>query len=143
MKLAYAVLADAAQVTPDGKVSMLGGDFDTIFARTFPAPHALLSLVMRFDVERRECGYEHRLQIMLLGPLNSPVMPAATTAFVPQINPALTDRPVKAFIVVNLQGLVFQTQGTYHFHISVDDVKKGELPLYLTRLPGLDTATHH
>ncbi len=39
MQLAYAMTALAAEVTPDGKLWMLGGDFDTLTAQSFPVTH--------------------------------------------------------------------------------------------------------
>lgn len=49
MRLSSAFLADAAQVTA-GKLYVLGGAFDTITARSFPAVHRALSLVLVAEV---------------------------------------------------------------------------------------------
>lgn len=135
MKLAYALLADAAQTTPDGKISMLGGDFDSIFAQTFPARHSSLTLVMRFDVEKEECGLEHQFRVAISGPLNTPVVAPLTGAFVPQASPVYLNRPVKAFVTMMLQNLTFESQGTYNFNITVDGRSMGKVTLYLVQQP--------
>jgi len=140
MKLAYAVLADAAQVTPDGKTSMLGGDFDTIFALRFPAQHPSLALVMRFDVEKQECGLEHQLRIAVTGPLNTQVAGPIISDFIPRANPAYPNRLVKALMVATFHNLEFASQGTYNVNITVDGRSMGKVTLYLAQLSTRDTS---
>lgn len=143
MKLAYAILADAAQVALDGKISVLGGDFDTIFAQSFPARHPSLALVMRFDVEKQECGLEHQLRIAISGPLNTPVAGPITSVFVPQANPAYPNRLVKALLAMTFQNLTFESQGSYNVNITVDGHSAGKVTLYLAQLPIHDTLATH
>jgi uncharacterized protein DUF6941 len=143
MKLAYALLADAAQNSPDGKISMLGGDFDTIYAQKFPTQHASLALVMRFDVEKQECGLEHQLRVAISGPLNAQVVAPLVSSFVPQANPVYQNRLVKAFITMTIQNLAFESEGVYNFNITVDGRSMGKVTLYLVRLPSGSMPTTH
>jgi len=135
MKLGYALLADAAQVTPDGKLSMLGGDFDTIFVRSFPAQHSSLALVVKLDAARDDCGREHEMRVTSSGPLNSSFLPAVESRFTPQLNPLFANRPTRVLLVFNFQSLMFPNQGKYQFHITVDGTQLGTVPLELTRIP--------
>lgn len=135
MQLAFAFFADAAQVGADGKFTIMGGDFDTIFALSFPALHPNLAVVLRLNLSPNEVGIEHRLRIVLTGPLGSSVIPAPLTGtFTSQI-PAdhKAGRAIRAAFVVNVANLVFQTEGTYRFRITVDDKTLGELQLHVAR----------
>ena len=135
MKLAYAMLADAAQTTPDGKVSIIGGDFDTIYSTNFPALHPVLTLVIRVDFERPEANREHRLRISISGPLGGHVIATDPRPFTPTVPEGYRGGHVKTFFVVSVNGLVFEQQGTYRIRITVDDTPVGEeLPLYLERV---------
>lgn len=49
MNITSAMLADAAQVTA-GKLYVLGGAFDTITSRTFPAVHRSIAVVLVAEV---------------------------------------------------------------------------------------------
>ncbi|MBF6592351.1 MAG: hypothetical protein IVW57_17710, partial [Ktedonobacterales bacterium] len=121
MKLAYAILADAAQLGQDGKVSLLGGDFDTINAATFPLTHPALSLVMRLDFEPREAEREYWLRVTLAGPGNAPLAATPASAFTPRVLPGREEQVVRAMFVIGLNGLTFDQQGTYQFRLLVDD----------------------
>jgi hypothetical protein len=133
MKIAYAILADAAQATPDGKISMLGGDFEVIYALRFPVIHPYLSLVIRLDVEREECGREHRVRVSVLGPLSRTVAPPQTVRFTPQYNPESPEGKVRTFLVINFQGLEFPTSGTYQFPLVVDDNVREAVKVHLVQ----------
>jgi hypothetical protein len=142
MQLAYAMFADAAQVGADGKVSIIGGDFDTINAPSFPALHPNLAIVLRLSITKDECGQEHRLSISLSGPLGRNLLPEPLTgSFTPQIPPDYAEGPIRAIFVVNIASLVFEIAGTYRFHIAVDGKSVGEVQLHLVRaaIPGGDS----
>lgn len=134
MNLGYAFPADAAEVSGGSKISMLGGDFDTIFGTAFPLLHPKLALVIRLDALPEESGQPHQLRIELRGPLNTIVIPPMTQAFTPEVNPDEPTAPVKFLIVVNMPPLVFETPGTYAFRISVDEREVGQFPLYLRQV---------
>ena len=62
MKLALAVLADAAVANPvDGKMYILGGGFDTLAVQQFPVQVPALALALRVLVSPSECGRPHKL----------------------------------------------------------------------------------
>ncbi|MEE9298663.1 MAG: hypothetical protein V3V29_06490 [Acidimicrobiia bacterium] len=65
MRLTAAFLADAAQVTA-GKLYVLGGAFDTITARQFPAVHRSLAVVLVAEVGPGDRNRDLPIRIELL-----------------------------------------------------------------------------
>lgn len=130
MQLEFAFLADAAQATPDGKFSVIGGGFNVIYAPQFPALHSTLSIVIKLHVTKAEVGQEHNLRVELLNPLNATAMPPLGAKFTPTSNKDHPDWPITAQFAINLAGLIFEMPGKYTFRLSVDNVQLGTLPLY-------------
>jgi hypothetical protein len=134
MQLAYAIVADAAQVTSDGKVSMLGGGFDTIRVPSLPFIHPTLALVALLDVAKDESNRDHQLRIEFIGPLGSRPNPPAMSTFRPQPNPAGSDRPIRFQFVANLQGVLFEQFGKHVIRLVVDGEELGIVPLYIEKV---------
>ena len=65
MHFTSAMLADAAQVSA-GKLFVMGGAFDTISAKAFPAVHRSLTLVMVAEVGPADRNRDLELSIRLL-----------------------------------------------------------------------------
>ncbi len=135
MQVAYLIFADAAQVGADGKLSMIGGDFDTVNAQSFPVQHPNVALVMRLNMAPSECGVEHRLRVTVIGPL-SVVLATLDGSFNPVVPPSHRgSRPVRSLFVINVTGLVFETPGTYRFKVAVDDKQLHEAQLDVMHIP--------
>ncbi len=66
MYVAFALLADAANVAVDGKLNILGV-FDALHAASFPAVHPRVHLVARFKGQASDVG-THRLGLQVTGP---------------------------------------------------------------------------
>ena len=64
MEVDLAVIADAANVSQEGKLNILGV-FDTIWAREFPFRHATMVLVVRVRADFTEGG-GHPLEVRLV-----------------------------------------------------------------------------
>lgn len=135
MRLSYAFVADSAQFTPiDGRLWVLGGDFDTFGAQAFPVTHPSLTLVVKIIAQPTECGHEHRLRIELLNSAGDQIHPEISSKFSPQVNPQFRHRPVGVGLALNFLLLVFPHAGDYAFHILVDDLELGVVPIYLTSI---------
>lgn len=65
MKLTASFLADAAQVTA-GKLYVLGGAFDTINARSFPAVHRSIAVVLVAEVGPGDRNRDLPIRVQLL-----------------------------------------------------------------------------
>lgn len=143
MQLQYAILADSAQILPDGKFVIMGGGVEYINAPSFPAMNPSLALVVRLSVNSQEVGHEHQFRLELLMPDGTTVLPIqGNTAFTPK--PPTTSGivvPLNYMFVVNFPGLVFPAAGKYAFRLVVDDRKVSEVPLYLQTLPSATQTT--
>ena len=137
MKLAYAFLADAAQVTPDGKFSVSGGGVEILTAPGFPVLTPSLSLLIRLIVEQDELGRAHELRLELLDPDNHNLLPLdAESTFAPQLHPrTFVDMSLSYMFVVNIPGFVFPSAGRYVFRVLIDSAPVGEVPLHLALSP--------
>jgi hypothetical protein len=131
MRLTAAFLADAAQVTA-GKLYVLGGAFDTITARTFPAVHRSLAVVLvaeigpgdrnrdlpirieLLDEDGGELGIESKGNLRVGAPS---ALPAGASSLVPLVS---------AFGSVR-----FPEPGGYVFRISHEDHELGRIPFRL------------
>ncbi len=135
MKLTAAFLADAAQVTA-GKLYVLGGAFDTITARSFPAVHRSLAVVLVAEVGPGDRNRDLQIRIQLLDEdgtelgieskgnlrVGAPsALPAGASSLVPLVS---------AFGNVR-----FPAAGGYVFHISHDDDVLGHIPFRIRQAP--------
>jgi len=135
MQLGFAFLADAAVATPDGKIGVLGGNFDTLFVAAAPAVHGILALVVNLRVQPAECGHPHQLRVLLWDPDGQQVLPPLELPFAPERQPERTHRAVNVKLIAYIQGLQIPRLGDYAFHILVDDLEMGVVPLYVEELP--------
>ncbi len=134
MKLTAAFLADAAQVTA-GKLYVLGGAFDTVTARTFPAVHRSLAVVLIAEVGPGDRNRDLPIRIQLLDEdggelgiesqgnlrVGAPsALPAGASSIVP--------------LVSAFGNIRFPTPGGYVFRISHEDEELGQIPFRM-RLP--------
>ncbi len=131
MRLAFAFLADAAQSTPDGKLWVLGGDFEDLFVPEFPAMHGALALVVRLRVPPLECGQPHRLRVEFVDSDGKKADPQLALEFRAELAPGHPTRDVGAGFVLNFQQIRYERPGDYAFHIFVDDLESGIVPLYV------------
>jgi|SRR5579859_1351047 len=131
MQLGYAIIADAAQVLPDGKVNMLGGDFDTIYAPAFPARHNALAFVVKLLFSTlSEVETQHQVRVDLTDPKGGNHT-LGSTVVIPEAKSGAPELPARFSMVINLQNLEFQLPGKYSMRLIVDEKELGALPLYL------------
>lgn len=128
MKLTAAFLADAAQVTA-GKLYVLGGAFDTITARSFPAVHRSVAVVLVAEVGPGDRNRDLPIRIQLLDEdgtdlgiesqgnlrVGAPsALPAGASSLVP--------------LVSGFGNVRFPQAGGYVFVISHEGVELGRIP---------------
>ena len=128
MRLTAAFLADAAQVTA-GKLYVLGGAFDTITARSFPAVHRSLAVVLVAEVGPGDRNRDLPIKIQLLDEdgaelgiesqgnlrVGAPsALPAGASSVVP--------------LVSGFGNIRFPTPGGYVFRISHEEDELGRVP---------------
>ena len=133
MELDFALIADAATVDGSGKLNVLGV-FDRIQARAFPARHGRIALVLRFSAGVADAG-THQVEIRLRSPDGTEVLRLDG-----RMDLRSTGRPdsdqIKVPHVLNLDGITFPKEGTYHFDISAGGRSLTSLPLRVEAASG-------
>lgn len=128
MRLTASFLADAAQVTA-GKLYVLGGAFDTITARSFPAVHRNVAVVLVVEVgpgdrnrdlpihielldeDGAELGVESQGKLRVGAPS---ALPAGASSLVP--------------LVSAFGNIRFPSPGGYIFRVSHEGAELGRIP---------------
>ncbi len=123
MELRYALLADFANVTQDGKLNVLG-IFDHLYSRSFPATHRQLFLVNSIDAGREDEGQKREIKIQLIN---------ADGAVLHELEEHLTFGVGKQIVnqVHLFHDLTFVQPGPYQFNIFFDGQRVKTLDLEL------------
>jgi len=121
MQLAYAILADAAEISANGKISMLGGEVTEITAPVFPAFPIHLAFIVKLLLQPEDSQKEHLLQIKVASSAPS-LQPDVEMPFMPQDT---GERPLKFLIVIQSPITVFPQPGVYEFRFLVDGMDLG------------------
>ncbi len=130
MELDFALIADAANVSQEGKLNILG-IFDTIWAREFPVRHAAMVFVLRVKADFTEHG-AHTLEVRLLDADGEHLFRAEGPIQVPGSAPG---RAVKPHVIMGLSGVSFKAPGDYSFEVIVDGHHLKSVPLYVMEAP--------
>jgi hypothetical protein len=118
-----ALLADAVQAVR-GKLFILGGGWDTLWIRRFPARHPSLAIGLRLRVPLSWKSETLRLSVELQDADGKPMLPRPLSHDIklpsnPPQSPSASDFGlIRSFTFNNLQ---FTREGAYSFVISVDD----------------------
>ena len=132
MDVALALLADAANLSADGKLNVLGA-FDAVRARTFPATHARLVLVLQLEAHTADWDKPHPLAIRFINEDGKELFKMEASITVPAgADPA---RPARFTNQFQINGLRFDRPGDYAFDILLDGATAKRLPLRVDQLP--------
>jgi hypothetical protein len=122
-----ALLADAANISREGKLNVLGA-FSQIIAPEFPYDHPMMTLVLRLDAASEDFEQPRRITIVNFdedlnehGQINGEVIAPATS----DGTHAVYDETIP------VPGALFPRPGRYVWRIMVDGVVKAETPLTL------------
>ncbi|MFQ5522978.1 MAG: hypothetical protein ACE5F5_05310 [Acidimicrobiia bacterium] len=132
-----ALLADAVQAV-QGKLFVLGGGWDTLWVRDFPARHPSLAIGLRLRVPVSWGKETLKLSVELQDADGGPVLPHPLSHDV-RLPPSHQQPPgasdfglIRSFTFNNL---VFTGSGPYSFVISVDDEPVSRLRFTVRRRP--------
>ncbi len=125
-----AVIADAANVSQEGKLNILGV-FDTIWAREFPCRHGAMVFILRVRADFTEQG-SRQLQVRLMDADGAQLFKAEGPLQVPAGVPG---RAAKPHLIMGLSGISFPKPGDYSFEVIVDGHHMTSVPLYVMEAP--------
>jgi hypothetical protein len=125
--LRYALLADFANVTNDGKVNILGVA-DRIFSQQYPAVHRLMFLVMSLESEHDDDEQTRSIDIQLIDP---------DAQLVSRIQGQIEFGAGKQIVnqIHVFQDVLFNAPGAYQFNIFFDEAQVKAVELELLLMP--------
>lgn len=129
MELEFALVADAANISREGKLN-IAGEFNTISGPRTPVSWPRMTFVARLNAHVAE-GSAHTALLVINDAdgnelLRSPDFPLEFT-------PSGPGRPLRAGIVVDLVGTRFPKYGDYEINLLVDGRHMGSAPIYVSR----------
>lgn len=131
MDVIFAVVADAANVSREGKLNIMG-IFDRVFARQVPARFPPMQLVIRLEADYAELETEHAIRVQLSDPDDESVFDI-DGSFTPRGGQPGQKVPVNH--VLQLGNLPLQRTGTHRILIWIDGDLKRELPIHVVQAP--------
>jgi len=135
MKLTSAMLADSAQVQ-SGKLFVLGGGFDTISVRSFPATHRNLSLAMVAEVGPEDRQRDLEIQISLIDEDGHSMGVEATGKLRVGAPPNLPPgSPSIVPIVSPFHNITFPEPKGYVFVVSLDGEELAQIRFRVVQVP--------
>ncbi len=135
MDIAFALVADAANVSREGKLNILGA-FDRIYGSQFPMTWSSMVLVTRFVASPAEFGAEKSLEIVTLDADGKRLGSATGTMTVPA---GQSGRPLKINHVLPMT-MTFPAPGAYSIEILVNGEPKAAVPLEVVQHEGQPVA---
>ncbi len=124
MDVAFALLADAANISREGKLNILGA-FDRIYGTKFPLQWPRMVLVTRFEASAAEYGSEKSLEIVTLDADGNRLGSASGKM---KIGTGQSGRQIKINHVLPM-GMTFPAPGQYSIEILVNGEPKAAVPL--------------
>lgn len=125
MDVAFALIADAANVSREGKLNILGA-FDRIYGAAFPLTWPRMTLVVRFIASAAEYGQEKSIEIVTLDADGKRLGTATGKMQVP--TPQGAGRGLKINHVLPMT-VTFPGPGEYSIDILVNGEPKAAVPL--------------
>lgn len=128
MEIKLAVLADAANVSQQGKLNITG-IFNRINARQLPATWPMMNLVIRVEAHRSEAGTDHTVEVRIVDADGQQIgLIEGGFRVEPAQHPA---HPIRGDFIVPITGATFPHAGTYSFDILIDGRYEDSLQLFL------------
>lgn len=128
MEVRLAILADAANVSQEGKLNILG-EFNTIWAATFPVALPRMVMVLKLEASMGE-GARHKLGIRVIDQDAQAVAPPIDGEV--QLGPPVeSGEPMRTQVILQFDHLPFSSAGTFAFEVLVDGRRQASVPLYV------------
>jgi hypothetical protein len=128
MEIEVFALCDAA-ADYQGRLSILGV-FDSIFAATIPAEHPQCSVALRIRFSKTEEG-KHSLTLHVVDNDGNMIIPPLNSVFGIQLTG--NDWQGAINLVLNLQGLSFNSYGEYAVILAIDNRPLDSRPFWVKR----------
>jgi len=129
MEVKLAVLADYSNISKEGKLNLLG-IFDVIRARSFPAVHRNMQLVMILEAPSSEANTDKNVQVRLMDADGKRIFEVSAQLKLAQPPPG---EMIRSNHIFDLNNIPFEKPGDYAFCILVNGEEKGRVRLKLVK----------
>jgi hypothetical protein len=130
MQVTLLLAADYANVAQGGKLNVMG-IFDNIRARTFPARHTMMHIVIKLAAELGESNETRTVTLKLVDQDGNELMKMAQNVQVPA---TVGGRRPELNMIMGIQDIKFPEPGTYEFVVLVDKDFKGSRAIQLIQI---------
>ena len=130
MEVPFAVLADAANVSLEGKLNIFG-IFNRISAAVFPMRHPQMQLVLAFEADAAEAEQVKPIEVQLRDSDGNKMVSIAGKLKVPTVQ---SGEPIRINHILPLVGLGFEKPGDYVFKILVNGETKTQIPFAVAQV---------
>jgi hypothetical protein len=125
LEITLAVIADAANVSRENKLNVLG-IFNRFNARQFPAVHPDFTLVLRLQAGPAERGEQKALVVRLIDADGALVYELGGSFGIPNE----PDKPdFQSHVLLSVRGLRIQKPVNHAFHVLINGEEKTRIPL--------------
>ena len=135
MELKYAFLASYGEFSADGKLNVIGGDFDTVNFDQLPAAIPSLHLIAKITLTAEEAAQSADFRAGILDPHDAQVGQGIEGLLSSKTSPG-SESSVDFALAVGFQQLQFSVQGTHRVRLAVGGRTIIELPLRVQARPG-------
>lgn len=125
MDVTLALLADAANISKEGKLNLLG-IFNIIHTNAFPAIHPKMQLVLSFEATHAEVGRQKNVEIVLYDADDNKLGSITGKFPIPR---GESGYPIQLNQILNIPPLRFEKPGDYAFHILIGGEDKKSILL--------------
>ena len=124
MHVSFALFADAANLSQEGKLNVLGV-FDAVQVGTLPAVHPRANLVVRLKGTRLDIG-KHLVTLRWINPAGNELWTSTGEIEVATPPPAVMDMDFPLIASIDLP---LDQSGSYTMRIALDDDTRADVPL--------------
>ncbi len=128
--ISFAVLADCANVSREGKLNILG-IFNRIFASTLPFVHPQMHLVITFEADRADAERDHQVRVDLIDADGARLFSIEGGLRFGSPPPG---EQISINQVIQLSNLKFERFGSYEFKILVNREVRKSFPLVVSEV---------
>jgi hypothetical protein len=134
MEISYAFFAEAAQITSDGRLNILGADLPILTVKGQPPwSVGMIFLVVSIQFESEDGGHLYHFTADLIAPEGERIEPHMEQDFVAPV-PENAERIGRMSVVLQLTGLSLPGSGVYHMQVRVEDRERNIVQERLVRL---------
>src|SRR5215210_9171771 len=132
MQVAFALFADAANLSQEGKLNVLGV-FDALQVGALPAVHPRAHLVVHLKGTNADVG-RHTVTLRWINPKGSELWTSSGELNVGQPPSGVTEMDLPMIAQIDLP---IDAAGAYHMSVSLDDKKSVDVPVQVRATPAV------